>query len=78
MEKGLKEKHYGHIMLDGAIYTLTSSNPIKEHPCKLCDLKDKCSDIGLLIQLCDLFDADTNEYFKLSGMMIDEYTIRPL
>lgn len=78
MKTNLKNKHYGHIMLDGAIYTLTSDNPHNIHPCQLCELKDACSDIGLYTHLCDMFEADTNEFFKLSGMMIDEYSIRKL
>lgn len=78
MEKNLKDKNYGHIMLNGVIYSLTNDNPSTENPCNLCDLKDECSDIGLYTHLCDMFEAETNEFFKLSGMMIDEYTIRKL
>lgn len=76
MEKNLKDKNYGHIMLNGVIYSLTNDNPSTENPCNLCDLKDECSDIGLETQLCKLFNADDTEYFKSTAYMIGDVNLR--
>lgn len=76
MEKDLKDKNYGHIMLNGVIYGLTSDNPSTENPCNLCDLKEECSDIGLKTHLCDLFDADASEYFKATAYMIGDVNLK--
>lgn len=75
MEKNLKNKHYGHIMLDGKIYCLTNHNPYHAQPCKLCVLEDECNNMGLLTNLCDIFGADGTEYFQVSGLMVDDHTI---
>lgn len=76
MENNLKDKNYGHIMLNGVIYSLTSDNPSNYKPCELCDLKDECSDIGLHTHLCDIFNANTTEYFKATAYMIGDVNIK--